>query len=716
MDNNQGNKENLIFKQRAKQLVSQMTLEEKIFQMMHLSPAIKRLNIPAYGWWNEALHGIARAGVATVFPQAIGLAATFDEALIYKAADVISTEGRAKYNEAKRHGDRGTFKGLTFWSPNVNIFRDPRWGRGHETYGEDPYLTARIAVAYIKGLQGNHPKYLKAAACAKHFAVHSGPEGIRHSFNSQVTDKDLYDTYLPAFEACVKEAKVEAVMGAYNCVNGEPCCGSPTLLQKILRDDWGFEGHVVSDCGAIADFHGGHSVTHTMAESAALAVNSGCDLNCGSCYTHLLSAVNQGLIDVKTIDQSVERLLTTRLKLGIINDVQDNPYDNIPYEVVDSKENNKLSGQCAEKSFVLLKNNGLLPLQKDKYRTIAVIGPNADNRETLKANYCGTASQYFTVLDGIREYIGKKGKVIYAQGCHLYKDRVEVCAEPGDRFAEAVSAAERSDAVVLCLGLDPFLEGEEGDASNEYGSGDKPDLNLPGLQQELMQRIYETGKPVILVILAGSALNLKWADENIPAIIDAGYPGAQGGRAVARLIFGEYSPAGRLPVTFYHSAEELPDFEDYSMKGRTYRYIENDVLYPFGFGLSYTHFEYSNLTLDKTAINQDESVTCTVTVKNTGNFSSDEVVQLYIKYDEACATDPKYQLRNFKRVFIIKGQCKAIRFEIKPSDLMLVKDNGQKIIEPGNYTVFAGGSQPDDRSSDLLGYKCLSTKLEFMRR
>ncbi|MCX7843132.1 MAG: glycoside hydrolase family 3 C-terminal domain-containing protein, partial [Clostridia bacterium] len=531
--------ENLSFEVRAKDLVSRMTLEEKVTQMVYNAPAIPRLGIPSYNWWNEALHGVARAGVATMFPQAIGMAATFDEDLIYRIADVISTEGRAKYHEFQRKGDHGIYKGLTFWSPNVNIFRDPRWGRGHETYGEDPYLTARLGVAFIKGIQGNDPKYLKAAACAKHFAVHSGPEAERHEFNAVVSQKDLRETYLPAFRACVVEGKVEAVMGAYNRTNGEPCCGSETLLKKILRGEWGFKGHVTSDCWAIKDFHEHHGVTRTAPESAALAVNNGCDLNCGNMYANLLISHKEGLVSEETINQSVERLMMTRMKLGMFDSPDKVPFASIPYEMNDCREHRALALEAAKESMVLLKNsNNLIPLDKSKLKSIAVIGPNADSRIALMGNYHGTASGYTTMLDGIKEAVFKETRVYFSEGCHLYKQNVEGLAEPMDRLSEALAAAERSDVVVVCLGLDETIEGEEMDQSNPFGSGDKFNLDLPGNQQMLLEALHKTGKPIILVLLSGSALAVTWADEHIDAIIQAWYPGADGGKALASLIFG----------------------------------------------------------------------------------------------------------------------------------------------------------------------------------
>lgn len=577
------------YRRRAQELVAQMTLEEKIMQTIYQSPAIERLGIKAYNWWNEALHGVARAGTATVFPQAVGMAAAFDEDLMEQVGDAVSTEARAKFAMQQEGDDKDIYKGLTFWAPNVNIFRDPRWGRGHETFGEDPYLTSRLGVRYIMGLQGHDENYLKSAACAKHFAVHSGPEDVRHSFDARVSEQDLRETYLPAFQACVQEAGVETVMGAYNRTNGEPCCGSGRLLKEILRQEWGFEGHVTSDCWAVKDFHEYHGVTATPVESVSLAMNNGCDLNCGTLFLYLKQAVEEGLVDEKRIDEAVVNLFTSRMKLGVFDEKGANPYDNIPYTVVDSPKMRRMNEQVAERCVVLLKNeNQTLPLQKDKIRTIGVIGPNADNRRALVGNYEGTASRYVTVLEGIQDYVGDDVRVLYSEGCHLYKDRTSGLAQENDRASEVRGVCRESDVVIAVMGLDASLEGEEGDTGNEYGSGDKPNLDLPGLQRDILKIAKESGKPVILVLLTGSAMAVTWEDENLDAIVQGWYPGAQGGAAIARILFGDANPEGRLPVTFYRTAEELPAFEDYSMKGRTYRYMKQDALYPFGYGLSYT--------------------------------------------------------------------------------------------------------------------------------
>ena len=570
-------------RRRARELVGQMTVEERASQLRYDAPAIERLGVPAYNWWGEALHGVARAGVATSFPQAIAMAATFDTELLRKAGDVAATEGRAKYNAYSSEDDRDIYKGLTFWSPNVNIFRDPRWGRGQETYGEDPYLTSRLGVAYVEGLQGDDD-VLKSAACAKHFAVHSGPEAVRHEFNATATKKDMAETYLPAFKACVQEAGVEAVMGAYNRTNGEPCCGSKTLMQDILRGEWKFEGHYVSDCWAIKDFHERHMVTHTMEESAALALKTGCDINCGVTYLYLLKALEQGLVTEEEITEAAVRAFTARYLLGLFDGSK---YDEIPYEKVECEEHLEVAQQLARESVVLLKNDGVLPLKDVAGKTIGVIGPNANSREALVGNYHGTSSRYITVLEGIQYKVGHNGRVLYSEGSHLFKDRVENLAWENDRVAEAVTVAKHSDVVVLCVGLNETLEGEEGDTGNSYASGDKADLLLPEPQRKLMEAVFAVGKPVVVCLMAGSAIDLSEAQEKADAVLQLWYPGARGGKAVADILFGECSPSGKLPVTFYRSLDELPAFEDYSMRGRTYRYMEQEALYPFGYGLTY---------------------------------------------------------------------------------------------------------------------------------
>jgi len=710
--------ESLSFADRAADLTSRMTLEEKVGQMLFNAPAIPRLGIPFYNWWNEALHGVARAGVATMFPQAIGLAATFDEGFLEKVADVISTEGRAKHHEAARKNDRGIYKGLTFWSPNVNIFRDPRWGRGHETYGEDPYLTSRLGVGFIKGLQGKHPKYMKAAACAKHFAVHSGPEGVRHSFNAVVSKKDLHETYLPAFRAAVTEAKVEAVMGAYNRTNDEPCCGSKLLLKDILRGAWHFDGHVTSDCWAIQDFHLHHHVTSTAPESVALAVRNGCDLNCGNLYGNLLIAVSEGLIEESFITESVIRLMTTRMRLGMFDAQENVPYAAIPYEMNDCGEHRELALEAARRTMVLLKNDGILPLKPETIRTISVVGPNADSRRSLIGNYYGTPSRYVTVLEGIREVAGDDVDVLYAEGCHLHKEQVEdlarVLQEGSDRLAEAVSVMERGDVVVLVLGLDETLEGEEGDQGNASASGDKLGLDLPGLQPELLRLALETGKPVVVVNLSGSAMNLTLADERAAAVLQAWYPGAEGGLAVAEVLFGEVNPSGRLPVTFYRSTDDLPEFTDYSMKNRTYRYFQGDTLYPFGYGLGYTSFVFDGIRLSADSVTAGESLTVTVKVGNTGKQAGICTAQVYLTDLSASVEVPHWSLAGMRPVELEPGESREISFAVSARQMAIVNEEGAFVVEPGSFRIHVGESQPDARSIALTGTPVLSAEFSVL--
>jgi beta-glucosidase len=690
------------YQQRAKALVDQMTLSEKVSQMLNWAPAIERLGIPAYNWWNEALHGVGRAGIATIFPQAISLASAFDEDMMETVGDAISTEARGKYNMQQQYGDRDIYKGLTLWAPNINIFRDPRWGRGHETYGEDPYLTSRLGVRFVEGLQGHNDKYLKTAACAKHFAVHSGPEDIRHSFNAVASQQDLWETYLPAFRALVQEAGVEAVMGAYNRTNGEPCCGSKTLLKDILRDQWGFTGHVTSDCWAIKDFHEGHMVTKGPEESVALAINNGCDTNCGNLFVYAEQAVKDGLIEESTIDSALIRLFTTRMKLGMFD--EENPYDAIGYDQVDSPAMRRLNRDVAEKCLILLKNqDNLLPLDKSKLKTVGVIGPNADNRRALVGNYEGTASRYATVLEGIQDYLGDEVRVMVSEGCPMYQDRFQNLSEKGssDRMAEAKGVCEQSDVVIAVMGLDSGLEGEEGDQGNQFASGDKPNLQLPGHQEELLRVLVESGKPVVLVLLSGSALAINYAEENIPAIVQAFYPGAQGGNAIARMLFGDVNPQGKLPVTFYRTDEELPAFTDYSMKGRTYRYMEREALYPFGYGLSYTRFALGEATLQGSI--DDAGVDISVPLRNVGDRSGSETVQVYVKADRPGT--PNAQLKALKKVALQPGEEATVALHLPLAAFALCDETGTAVVEPGSYTVYIGTAQPDRRSEQLTGTK-----------
>jgi beta-glucosidase len=685
-------------RKRAEDLVFQMSMEERIDQLTYQAPAISRLNVPSYNYWNEALHGVARGGTATVFPQAIALAAAFDEELMSDIADTVGTEARAKYNEAVKHGDRDIYKGLTFWSPNVNIFRDPRWGRGHETYGEDPVLTTRLGVAFIKGLQGEG-ETMKAAACAKHFAVHSGPEDVRHEFDAVVSEKDLRETYLPAFEACVKEAGVESVMGAYNRVNGEPCCGSYRLLRDILRNEWGFSGHVVSDCWAIRDFHTHHRVTKTPVESAALAINAGCDLNCGDTYLHLKSAWMQGMVSDEKITEATIRLFTMRYKLGLFEKTE---FDTIPYEKVECKEHIDLSVRAAEKSIVLLRNNGILPLDANAILTVGVIGPNANSRKALIGNYYGTASRYVTPLEGIQDAMEGKARVLYSVGCELKADRSEVLALPDDRISEACTVAEHSDVVILFLGLDESLEGEELDVGNNCGSGDKQDLLLPAVQRDLLARVVQTDKPVIVCLMAGSSIDLDFADRNCAAVLQAWYPGAQGGKAIANILFGHSAPGGKLPVTFYRSENTLPEFTDYSMKGRTYRYMTEKPLYPFGYGLTYGKAEIVKAEAT-TTLPAEGPLSVRVSVRNVSDREVDEVIQVYARPDECRFAPPNPVLCAFRRVKLLPRKDAEFTVNVPAEAFLVIDEEGTRVRPGSDWTLFVGFCQPDERSAELTG-------------
>lgn len=837
----------LPLEERLEDLVSRMTLEEKVSQMVNSAEAIERLDVPQYNWWNECLHGVARGGLATVFPQAIGLAATWDTELMHRVATVISDEARAKHHEFVRRGKRGIYQGLTFWSPNINIFRDPRWGRGMETYGEDPYLTGRMAVEFVKGLQGDDSRYLKVVATPKHYAVHSGPEPDRHTFNALTDERDLRETYLPHFRACIEEANAYSVMCAYNRYLGEACCGSRRLLTAILRDEWGFEGYVVSDCGAIRDIYKDHKVVETSPEAAALAVKSGCDLNCGSQYKNLLKAVEKGLISEEEIDVSVKRLFRARFKLGMFDPPDLVPYTKIPYAVVDSKEHAELALEATRKSIVLLKNeNNILPLKKD-LETIAVIGPNADDVEVLLGNYNGNPSNPITPLQGIREKVGGKAKVLYALGCNWaenlhhfevvpssvlftskgeekqnglrgeyfdnrdfkgkpvftridkqidfnwwdgtpdkgfdddnfgvrwtgelvppvkgeyalgaegfngfrvylednlkvefngrhhprktyktveleagrpYKIKVEffersedahiklLWSVPGrDHDKEAVDIAKQSDVVIMVMGLSPRLEGEEMRVEVDgFKGGDRLNLKLPAIQEKLIKTIHALGKPVVLILLNGSALAVNWANEHIPAIVEAWYPGQAAGQAIADVLFGDYNPAGRLPVTFYKSVDQLPPFKDYDMKGHTYRYFEGDPLYPFGHGLSFSRFEYSNLAVPKT-VRTDQDINISVEVKNAGDTAGEEVIQLYVTDVESSVPVPIRSLQGFQRVYLKPGEKHRVTFTLTPRQISLINEEFKRVVEPGMFEVAVGGKQPgfkgtaDARTTEVL--------------
>ena len=820
---------NLSTQERVENLLSEMTLQEKIDQMRYQSPAIERLGIPEYNWWNECLHGVARAGYATVFPQSISIAASWDTQLVNEVANAISDEARAKHHEFERRGLRKIYQGLTFWSPNINIFRDPRWGRGHETYGEDPYLTGQMGLQFVKGLQGDDPNYLKVVATAKHFAVHSGPEPSRHVFDAIVSERDLRETYLPAFRTLVVDGDVYSVMGAYNRLNGQACCASKQL-SGILRDEWGFKGYVVSDCWAIADLWQTHKVAKDEAEAAAMAVKQGTDLECGDTYKALPEAVKRGLITEKDLDVCVGRLMTARFKLGMFDPDEKVAYAQIPFSVNDNPAHDNLARVAAQKSIVLLKNGGnILPLKKN-FGRIAVIGPNADEVESLWGNYNGIPSHPVTVLQGIKNKVSPQIEVIYAQGSelatgisklvpipsiyleiedgkqgasgeyfannklegqplftridnnidfyweagspdprlpvdnfgirwttflkvpqtgeyeiggwsmpsfkiscegkeilagnnehHAFHGSKKMKLETGKRYklefdymnyhgdgdarllwatpqpnmqAQAVEAARKSDVVVLVLGLNQRLEGEEMPIQVDgFKGGDRTHLNLPKTQSDLMEALKATGKPVVLVLINGSALSINYAAENIDAILTAGYPGQEGGNAVADVLFGDYNPAGRLPVTYYKSIEQLPAFENYDMEGRTYRYFRQTPLYPFGFGLSYTHFTYSDLNLQKEAKVGDQ-IHVSVKITNDGDRDGDEVVQLYLTDEKASTPRPIRQLEGFKRIALKKGESQTVQFTLEPRQLSMINDKEKQVIEPGYFTVSIGGEQP----------------------
>ena len=670
-----------------------MTMEELVSQLRYNSPAIERLGIPAYNWWGEALHGVARAGTATSFPQAVGMAAAFDEELSREIGSVISEEGRAKYNMYSRKEDRDIYKGLTFWSPNINIFRDPRWGRGQETYGEDPYLTGTLGAAFVRGVQGDG-EYMKAAACAKHFAVHSGPEAIRHHFNVKAGKKDMEETYLPAFRKLVTKAGVEAVMSTYNRLNDVPTCAHHELLIETLREKWGFEGHTVSDCWAIRDLHEGHRVTKSPEESAALAMNNGTDLNCGDTYLCMYTAWKLGMVPEERLKEAAVHLFTTRYLLGLFDETE---YDAIPYTVVESPEHLAVAERAARESIVLLKNNGILPLDRNKIHTIGVIGPNANSREALVGNYHGTATEYITPLDGILHMAGDDIRVLYSEGSHLQDDRVEKLAFKNDRISEAEIVAENSDVVVLVVGLNETLEGEEGDTGNSYASGDKLDLLLPKPQRDLMEALAKTGKPVILCLIAGSAIDLTYADRNFDAVLQCWYPGARGGKALAEILFGDVSPSGKLCVTFYHNEDKLPDFKDYSMKGRTYRYLEQKPLYPFGYGLTYGDVE--TVSADISA----DGLSVTARLVNHSSVAAGEVVQVYVDCFESTDRPLHPRLCGFARTVVPADGEAEVVIRLDEETCTVVNSEGERISGGDHFRLYVGTSQPDERSFELTG-------------
>jgi beta-glucosidase len=671
--------------QRIDDLISMLSMEEKVSLLLYNSPAIERLEIPEYNWWNECLHGVGRAGKATVFPQAIGLAATFDDDLVEHIADAISTEARAKYNEAVKKGNRAQYMGLSFWTPNINIFRDPRWGRGQETYGEDPYLTGRMGAAFVQGLQGDDPKYLKAASCAKHFAVHSGPEKTRHIFNAAPDEKDFRETYLPAFKT-LTDAKVEAVMCAYNRLYDEPCCGSQTLLNDILRTEWGFEGHIVTDCWALDDIWLRHKVVETREEAAAMAAKAGVNLNCGYIYQYLPQAIEKGLIPESTLDTILKPLLKTRFKLGLFDPPEMVPWHDLGEEAVNSPEHKSLAYEAAVKSIVLLQNkNNILPLIPDSIASIFITGPTAADIMALTGNYNGWSGDMITFLEGIMRSVGAGTKVDYSLGCQM--------TVPGGYtgFWEA----QMADVIVVCLGNTRMLEGEEGDAMLNPDGGDRVDIRLPESQREFIRLLREKtpGKPIIAVITGGSAIALQDVLEVADAVLFAWYPGEQGGIAIADIIFGKTNPSGKLPVTFYKSVDDLPPFDDYSMKGRTYKYFEGEPLFPFGYGLSYTTFEYQAMASEKGSYSAGEKIRARLTVKNTGERAGEEVVLVYaskagqpVEKEGHFLPQKEKNLVGFSRNYLEAGEVKTISIEVDLMDMhQWDQENNKYFVEKGVY-------------------------------
>jgi beta-glucosidase len=686
-------------------------MEEKISQMQHTASAIDRLGIPQYNWWNECLHGVARNGIATVFPQAIAMSATFNPSLIQREADVISTEARAKYYEASSKNSREIYQGLTFWSPNINIFRDPRWGRGQETYGEDPFLTSQIGKAFVQGLQGNDPTYFKVIATAKHFAVHSGPESLRHKFDAWPSQRDLYETYLPAFEVLVKEAKVYSVMTCYNRVYGTPSSANTFLFKETLRGKWGFKGYVVSDCWAISDMYNFHNFVPTAEKAASLSVKAGTDLSCGPEYGSLLKALEFGYISENEINASVKRLFEARFRLGLFDPASKVGYASIPATDYNTEANRSLAREVSRQSIVLLKNdNNVLPITR-KVKSIAVIGPYSNDTSVLLGNYNGIPSQPVTILNGISSKAGKGCKVLYCQGV----DRPEIQALRSENinltgdssFNEAISLGKKSDVIVFVGGISPNLEGEEMDVKVPgFSAGDRTTLDLPQNQQQLLEKLKSTGKPIILILTNGSALALNWAKENATAILETWYPGEEGGNAVADVLFGEYNPAGRLPVTFYKSVNDIPAFEDYSMNGRTYKYFEGTPLYAFGYGLSYTSFRFNSSEFKSQLLAKSDTIVLSVKLTNTGNRDGDEVIQVYAKQPKELKAQPLKALVAFERVHFLKGESKVVSIKIPVLRLRHFNTvlNDYSVAE-GNYELQIGASSDDIRLKTSLTIK-----------
>ena len=681
--------------ERVKDLIGRMTLDEKVGLMNHPAHGIPRLKIPAYNYWSEALHGVARNGRATVFPQAIAMAATWDKELIHRVATAISDEGRAKYHAAlRRNGSTEQYQGLTFWSPNVNIFRDPRWGRGQETWGEDPFFTGEMASAFVRGLQGDHPRYLKTAACAKHYAVHSGPEQDRHSFNAIVTKRELYDTYLPAFKKLVSEANIEAVMGAYNRILGEPCCASKLLIEEILRGEWGFAGHFVSDCMALSDFHLNHKVTQDAAESAGLALRHGCDLGCDHVFNEIPEAIQRGLITEVDVDRALERTLATRFKLGMFDPEEDVPFASIPADVVGCDAHRRLAYQTATEAVVLLKNKeDILPI-KPTTKKIFVTGPTATSMEVLLGNYYGFNHQMVTLLEGITGRIPEGMGMEYHSGAMLKHPR-EI------KKTWAPQMAQSADLTIVCAGFSSFLEGEEGESLLSPLNGDRKSISLPESQVNYIKELSIHGARIILVLTGGSPIALHELEDLVDAILFVWYPGMEGGRAVADVLFGDISPSGKLPVTFPRSLDRLPAFDDYSMIGRTYRYMTEEPLYPFGFGLSYTRFDYSELQLDKITLSPGDSLHLSLTVSNCGDLDSTEVVQFYLSDLHASTLVPLHHLIGFERVMLRARESRTLKFTVTPEMMSFYNDEGRLSLEPGEFRLEAGGCSPGKRGLDL---------------
>ena len=686
---------NLSLPERVQDLLSRLTLEEKVAMMNHPAQGVPRLGIPGYNFWSEALHGVARNGRATVFPQAIGMAATWDKDLIHQIAIAIGDEGRAKYHEAlRRNGFTDQYQGLTFWSPNVNIFRDPRWGRGQETWGEDPFFTGEMASEFVKGLQGDHPKYLKAAACAKHYAVHSGPERDRHTFNAIVSKHDLYDTYLPAFKKLVMEAKVESVMGAYNRTLDEVCCGSKLLLEDILRGEWAFEGHVVSDCGALSDFHLHHKITKDAAETVALALKRGCDMGCDHVYSEIPEAIARGLITETDVDRALARTLGTRFKLGMFDPAEDVPFTSISMDIVACDAHRQLAYRAAAESVVLLKNkDNLLPI-KPSARKIFITGPTATSLEVLLGNYYGFNNQMITMLEGITGRIPEGIGLEYHPGALLAHPRAI-------KQSWAPHMAQSADISIVCVGITPQFEGEEGESLLTPLNGDRQDISLPESQVNYIKELAIHGAKIVLVVTGGSPLALSDVEEMVDAILFVWYPGMEGGRAVADVLFGDASPAGKLPVTFPRSLDQLPPFDDYSMQGRTYRYMTEEPLYPFGFGLSYSKFDYSELQLDKKLLAIGDSLNVNVTLTNCGESDAAEVAQFYLSDLHASTIIPLHHLIGFERVLLKAGESRTLNFTITPQMMSFHNDDGKLTLEPGEFRLEVGGCSPSKRGQEL---------------